>query len=245
MSKTIIRWALKSDVGMVRRANQDSGMANGRLFVVADGMGGHSGGEVASAITVDHFKDVGRVATIDELRQAVVDANSLIRARGAQDPELDGMGTTVVAIAVLPTTEPAGPLHLGAANVGDSRLYMLADGQLSQVSTDHSLVDELVRAGQITEAQAVIHPQRNVVTRALGASDDVDVDTWVLRSQVGQRYLLCSDGLVNEVSNDYITSVLTEMADPKDAARALIERANSSGGRDNITVLVVDIVESG
>ena len=177
MTTTMIRWAHKTDVGMVRRGNQDSAMANGNLFVVADGMGGHQGGEVASSITTGHFIDVGSIDTVGELEQAIIDANDMIRARGAADPDLDGMGTTVVAIAVLPAEEPGGPLHFGAANVGDSRLYLYENDELTQVSQDHSLVNELVLAGQITEAEAARHPQRNVVTRALGADKRVNVDT--------------------------------------------------------------------
>ena len=242
--KTTIRWGHQTDVGRVRRANQDSVMANGRLFVVADGMGGHQGGEVASGITTTHFIELGGVETVEQLEQAVVDANTKIRERGAIEKDLDGMGTTLVAIAVLPTEEPGGPLHFAAANVGDSRLYVLENGSLRQVSVDHSLVEELVRAGQITEQQALRHPQRNVVTRALGADSKVNVDTWVIRSQVGQRYLLCSDGLVNEVSNDEVTGVLKGTPSPADAAAELVTHANSAGGRDNISVLIVDIVES-
>lgn len=241
MSTTVIRWGLKTDVGMVRRVNQDSVMANGSLFVVADGMGGHRGGEVASGITVGHFTDVGRVTSIDELRDGVVNANTMIRERAASDPDLGGMGTTVVAIAVLPRSIPGEPVHLGVANVGDSRVYVYENDELVQLSTDHSLVDELVRAGQLTEAEAVNHPQRNVVTRALGADHSVDVDTWVIPTQPGQRYLLCSDGLVNEVANDDVGAVLAETGDPEAAAIKLVEMANTSGGRDNISVLIVDI----
>lgn len=220
-------------------------MANGNLFVVADGMGGHQGGEVASGITTNHFVDLGEVDSVEQLEQAVVDANERIRERGSKQSDLDGMGTTVVAIAVLPTEEPGGPLYFAAANVGDSRLYVFENEVLQQVSVDHSLVEELVRAGQITTHEAQRHPQRNVVTRALGADSDVEVDTWVLRSQVGQRYLLCSDGLVNEVSNDDVRAVLKNTPSPSDAAAELVKQANGAGGRDNISVLIVDVVESG
>ena len=244
MMKTMIRWAYQTDVGMVRRANQDAVMSNGNLFVVADGMGGHQGGEVASGITTEHFLDLGEVATVEQLEQAVIDANTKIRERGAAEKGLDGMGTTVVAIAVLPTNEPGGPLHLAAANVGDSRLYLLENETLRQVSIDHSLVEELVRAGQLTEHEALRHPQRNVVTRALGADSNVDVDTWVLRAQVGQRYLLCSDGLVNEVPNGEVSKVLANTADPQEAVGILVDKANEAGGRDNISVLIIDVVES-
>lgn len=244
MKKTMIRWAHHTDVGMVRRANQDAVMANGNLFVVADGMGGHQGGEVASGITTEHFFALGAVESVEQLEQAVIDANAKIRKRGATQANLDGMGTTVVAVAVLPTEDPGGPLHFAAANVGDSRLYLLENGTFTQVSVDHSLVDELVRAGQLTAQEALRHPQRNVVTRALGADTEVDVDTWVLRSQVGQRYLLCSDGLVNEVSNSEMAKVLTDTADPQQAAAILVDKANQAGGRDNISVLIIDVVES-
>ena len=244
MTTTMIRWAHKTDVGMVRRNNQDSAMANGDLFVVADGMGGHQGGEVASKITTGHFIDVGSIESVEALEQAVIDANELIRARGAADPSLDGMGTTVVAIAVLPTEEAGGSLHFGAANVGDSRLYLFENDTLTQVSRDHSLVDELVRAGQITQIEAARHPQRNVVTRALGADAKVEVDTWTIRSQFGQRYLLCSDGLVNEVTNDQLVDVLRGTEDTEEAVSTLVDMANRAGGRDNVTVLLVDVVES-
>ena len=243
--KTTIRWGYQTDVGMVRRVNQDAVMANGNVFVVADGMGGHQGGEVASDITTTYFAEMGEVTTVEQLEKAVVTANAKIRERGATQSNLDGMGTTVVAIAVLPPDEPGGPLHFAAANVGDSRLYLLEDGALRQVSVDHSLVEELVRAGQITAKEAEHHPQRNVVTRALGADRTVEVDTWVLRSQVGQRYLLCSDGLVNEVPNAEVIAVLQDTPSPKEAADKLVELANKAGGRDNTSVLIVDVVESG
>lgn len=241
MSTTVIKWGLKSDVGRVRRANQDAVMANGSLFVVADGMGGHQGGEVASEITTGHFTNLGQVRSIDELSDEVTNAHEMIRARASIDPALSGMGTTVVAMAVLPVESASDPVQLGLANVGDSRVYMYQDGELEQVSVDHSLVDELVRAGQLTPEEARSHPQRNVVTRALGADMAVEVDTWVLPALPGQRYLLCSDGLINEVANPAVQEVLAEMSDPETAASELVELANESGGRDNISVLIVDI----
>lgn len=244
MSKTGLRWGLRTDVGMVRQINQDSVMANGTLFAVADGMGGHRGGEVASEIAAGHFRVLERVRTLDELEQAVVSANEMIRARAAADPDLIGMGTTLVAMGVLPLPKPTAPLHLGAINVGDSRLYLYESGALSQVTIDHSLVGELTRAGQLTEEEAARHPQRNVVTRALGAEADVAVDTWRIPARLGQRYLLCSDGLVNEVGDHEISEVLAEMDDPELAARQLVDLANQSGGRDNITVLIVDVVDA-
>ncbi len=244
MSKTGLRWGLSTDVGMVRQVNQDAVMANGNLFAVADGMGGHRGGEVASEIAAGHFRVVEQIASIAELEEAVVAANEMIRAQAAADPDLTGMGTTIVALGILPIAEPDAPLEIGAVNVGDSRLYLFENEKLSQVSVDHSLVGELTRAGQLTEEEAARHPQRNVVTRALGAESTVAVDSWVMPARLGQRYLLCSDGLVNEVSNDLVASVLTEVADPEAAANRLTELANQSGGRDNITVLIVDVVDA-
>jgi serine/threonine protein phosphatase PrpC len=244
MSTTGLRWGLISDVGMVRQANQDTAMANGSLFVVADGMGGHRGGEVAAGITSGYFTNTESISSVEELHDVVVAANDLIREKGASDPDLGGMGTTVVAMGVLPTSSSDDALKFAAANVGDSRLYLFEDGVLNQISVDHSLVAELTRAGQITAEEAARHPQRNVVTRALGAERDVKVDTWELPARLGQRYLLCSDGLVNEVADAVIGKILSSIDDPAEAAKQLVDRANASGGRDNITVLILDIVDS-
>ncbi len=244
MSTTGLRWGLITDVGVVRQANQDAAMANGSLFVVADGMGGHRGGEVASGITTVHFNSTESVGSVQELHDAVHAANELIRARGEKDPDLTNMGTTVVAMGVLPTSEADETLRFAAANVGDSRLYLFENGELQQISRDHSLVAELARAGQITEEEAATHPQRNVVTRALGPESDVEVDTWELPARLGQRYLLCSDGLINEVSDATISEKLGSIDDPAAVAKTLVDLANESGGRDNITVLILDVVEA-
>ncbi len=244
MKQTMLSWGLKTDVGRVRKANQDAVSADGSIFVVADGMGGHQGGEEASAIAVGSILNSGPVETVEELADAVSKANELIRAKGAVVPELGGMGTTVVAMCVLPAESTGGALHLGAVNVGDSRLYRYENEQLEQVSLDHSLVGELERAGQITADEAARHPQRNVVTRALGADDDVEIDTWEIPARVGQRYLLCSDGLVNEVADEQIRSELAEMNAPDKSASNLVQAAISAGGRDNITVLILDVLEN-
>jgi protein phosphatase len=217
-------------------------MANGALFAVADGMGGHRGGEVASDIAAGHFRIQEAVATIEELTEAVSEANALIRARAAIDPSLNGMGTTMVALARIPSDDVE--LQLGAANVGDSRMYRLQDGELEQLTQDHSLVAELARAGQITEKDAAKHPQRNVLTRALGVDDSVAVDSWVFAGEIGQRYLLCSDGLINEVSDQEIGAVMRNVEEPAEVATKLVDMANWSGGRDNTTVLVVDVVDA-
>jgi len=237
-----LRWGLHSDVGQVRQVNQDSAMANGRLFVVADGMGGHQGGEVASDIAAGHFRLLEAVPSVEELASGVAAANEMIRARASVDPNLTGMGTTLVALAL--TADVDGQIQLAAANVGDSRMYRMVDGALEQVSQDHSLVGELVRAGQLTPEEAREHPQRNVVTRALGVDDTVNVDSWVFPGQLGERYLLCSDGLVDEVVDPDIAAAMQSIDQPADVARALVDMANRAGGRDNVTVLVVDVVEA-
>lgn len=239
MSPPTLRWGLRTDVGRLRRINQDAALANGMLFVVADGMGGHRGGEVASEIAVAHFTGRGSVGSIDELADAVAEANRQIRARSDTDPSLRGMGTTVVALAVLTDGDDAGTF--AAVNVGDSRIYRLAEGTLTQLTDDHSLVAELTRSGQITEAEAAHHPQRNVLTRALGVDSAIDVDRWMFPVEVGDRYLLCSDGLINEVSDVAIEQILRQADEPAQAAERLVDMANASGGRDNITVVVVDV----
>ena len=241
MNYTELTWGLMTDVGRVRKANQDAVMANGSLFVVADGMGGHQGGEEASRIAVGALSTLGSVPTTDALADGVAHANMLIREKGGVVPELGGMGTTLVAMGVLPAASTDGELYLGAVNVGDSRLYLFEDGTLEQLSLDHSLVGELERAGQITSEQAARHPQRNVVTRALGADDEIEVDTWTIPARDGQRFLMCSDGLVNEVSDDEIRRELEAIGDPAEAAAKLVAAANNSGGRDNITVLILDV----
>ncbi|NNK92479.1 MAG: Stp1/IreP family PP2C-type Ser/Thr phosphatase [Acidimicrobiia bacterium] len=241
MSSLTLRWGLRTDIGRTRRINQDAAMANGDLFVVADGMGGHRGGEVASDIAVGHFRTRASVPDVDELTEAVVEANRQIRARADLDPSLRGMGTTVVALATVVDT--VGPPSFAAANVGDSRIYRLDAEGLTQLTEDHSLVAELTRAGQITEVEAAHHPKRNVLTRALGVDDHVAVDRWLFPIEAGDRYLLCSDGLINEVSDLAIEHILRQAPEPVQAAERLVDMANASGGRDNITVVVVDVDE--
>jgi protein phosphatase len=227
-----------SDVGRVRAANEDNLLARDGLFVVADGMGGHSGGEVASSIAVEVMGRVGDEPAIEDLVDQVRRANDEIIGRAGGDPSLSGMGTTLCAVARLSPTIGG----LGLVNVGDSRIYLFADGALTQISEDHSLVETLIREGQLRPEDASEHPHRNVVTRALGISDELPVDSWHLRAGRGARLLLCSDGLVGEVGDERIEAVLSEVGSPGDAARDLVDLANGSGGRDNITVIVVDVV---
>ncbi len=224
--------------GKVRRSNQDQLLANDPMFAVADGMGGHMGGEVASAIAVDALAVAATVDTIDDLIARVEEINTEIINRGRLEPELKGMGTTVT---ILTNLQQSRPDRLGIANVGDSRLYRVVDDGLYQHTEDHSLVESLVRNGHLTRAEAAVHPQRNIVTRALGIDKRVLVDAWELVPVVGDRYLLCSDGLFNEVHEDEIHEILTSTGPAQEAADELVERSVATGGRDNITVIVVDI----
>lgn len=233
-----------SDVGQHRANNQDSMLVGERVFVVADGMGGHQGGEVASAIAVDR---IGRLApsgdtTTDELVGLVREANDAVFTRSSEDPSLSGMGTTVVATAVVVED---GEERVAIVNVGDSRAYRLTNGHLEQVSEDHSLVGEMVRDGRLSSEQAHDHPQKNIVTRAIGIEPAVEVDEFQLLPHAGDRYLLCSDGLTDEVSEEEIASVLRTIDDPEQAATDLVRRANENGGRDNVTVVIVDVVDDG
>ena len=227
-----------SAVGRVRAINQDDFGAGDDLFVLADGMGGHRGGEVASAEAV-----AGVLGSFDErtrvgLARAVDRANQAVFGRAAGDVDLFGMGTTLCALAL---ARSEGGDVLAVANVGDSRVYRYGDGRLTQVSDDHSLVADLVRAGDLTEEEAARHPQRNILTRALGIESALSVDTWELPIQADDRYLLCSDGLFNEIDDDRIAALLAGHDNPELTAATLVLAAVDAGGHDNVTALVVDI----
>lgn len=227
-----------SAVGRVRAINQDDFGAGDDLFVLADGMGGHRGGEVASAEAV-----AGVLGSFDErtragLARAVDRANQAVFGRAAGDVDLFGMGTTLCALAL---ARSEGGDVLAVANVGDSRVYRYGDGRLTQVSDDHSLVADLVRAGDLTEEEAARHPQRNILTRALGIESALSVDTWELPIQADDRYLLCSDGLFNEIDDDRIAALLAGHDNPELTAATLVRAAVEAGGHDNVTALVVDI----
>lgn len=241
---TALRAGGASDVGQIRAVNQDSMRVGPRIFVVADGMGGHQGGEVASAMAIEAFDGGEQLATVtvNEIVSRVQEANESVFERSAEDPALSGMGTTLVAIALVVAE---GEDRLAIVNVGDSRAYRLTGGQLEQVSDDHSLVGDMVREGRITKDQAREHPQKNIVTRAVGIDRQIEVDDFQLLPRKGDRYLLCSDGLTDEVTDDDIAGVLRTVDDPDAAAQSLVDMANEHGGRDNITVLIVDVVDDG
>jgi protein phosphatase len=236
---TSFAWGAATDVGRVRHINQDSLVARFGLYAVADGMGGHTAGEVAAEIAVEVFETHGAIVSTQDLIQAVHAMNAAIMERADAEPELSGMGTTLCALALVVNGEQE---RLALANVGDSRIYVYAGDELQQLTEDHSLVAQLVRDGTLTESQADRHPQRNVLTRALGIDPDVAVDAWEVLPFAGDRFVLCSDGLSNELTDDQIAAVLRRLADPQEAANELVRLANENGGRDNITVVVVDII---
>jgi serine/threonine protein phosphatase PrpC len=229
-------------VGQVRPANEDALLVIDDLVAVADGMGGHQAGEVASAETVEVLSGAVGERSLEDLVIAVQRANRQVHARAASDDELRGMGTTVCVAGLV---RYDGADEVAVLNVGDSRVYLLADGELSRLTEDHSLVEALVREGRLTEAEAEVHPQRNVLTRALGVEPLVVVDAWLLAPADGDRLLLCSDGLFNELSEQRIAELLSAGEEPELTARRLAAEAESAGGRDNISVVVVDLVDTG
>lgn len=241
---TVLRAGSATHVGMVRSNNQDRPLvvAEHALYGVADGMGGHQGGEVASELAVALTAEHATEPSLASLKEAVRLANRAIFEKAGSDRDLHGMGTTLVAIQVV--DGPDGD-EIAWVNVGDSRVYLYRDDRLIQLSFDHSLVEDLVRDGQLTEDEAAVHPQRNIITRALGIDLDVDVDGSTVLPYTGDRFLLSSDGLFNEVSSDQMSSVLRRLEDPDEAAAELVRLANEGGGRDNITVVVVDVVDDG
>ena len=238
-----LAYAGATHTGMVREANEDSYVVEPMVFAVADGMGGHAAGEVASEIAADRLRSRLKdgAASVDLMVASVVEANAAIFQAAHSDSSQRGMGTTVVALAAL--VDPAFPTRLVLANVGDSRAYLFRDGVLKRLSVDHSYVQELVSTGHITEQEARTHPRRNIVTRALGIEPTVKVDTWVLPLVRGDRYLLCSDGLVDEVDDLDISVILEQEADQQAAADRLIAAANDNGGHDNTSVIVIDVLE--
>lgn len=237
---TRFAWGAASDTGRVRQANEDSFLTVDGLFAVADGMGGHQAGEVASHLALESLQAGFTAAGTDVLVRSVEDANRILVERSTADPELAGMGTTLVAMALV---EASGRDAIGVVNVGDSRLYLLSDGNLAQITEDHSLVATMERQGRLTAAEAAVHPQRNILTRALGIDGTVLVDSWEILPVIGDRYLICSDGLFNEVDESRIAATLRRLADPNEASRELIRLANEGGGRDNITCVIVDVVD--
>jgi serine/threonine protein phosphatase PrpC len=233
-----------TDTGNLRGQNEDAHIAEQNLFAVADGMGGHNAGEVASAMAIEHLRGIALsgVSSAEAFAQVVRDLNSAIYASATSTTDQRGMGTTLTAAALLaPTDNMDQPSQIVIANVGDSRTYLLRSGELRQMSVDHSYVQELVTEGLLTVDEARTHPRRNIVTRALGIDEQVSVDTWTIPMFDGDRFMLCSDGLVDEVPLDEITELMREHSAPQLIAERLVTAAKRHGGRDNITVIVVDV----
>ena len=234
------RAAGQTDTGRKRRRNEDAFVCDPPLFAIADGMGGAQAGELASRLAAAAIEEAAAAVSDKEGVVGVVrTANARIFQRSLQDPGVAGMGTTATVALV---DERAGALSV--AHVGDSRAYRFRDGTLEQLTTDHSLVGELVRSGRLTEDEAAVHPHRSVITRALGTEAEVDVDTLTVDLRPGDLVLLCSDGLSAMVRDDEIARLLGAAdGDPHRAAEALIGAANAAGGEDNVTVVLFEVVE--
>lgn len=242
MTFLAFHYAARTDVGLTRANNQDSGYAGPHLLLVADGMGGAAGGDIASSIAVGRLaalddEALGPDEALDELKAAISEAHEQIVGRARNDPELSGLGTTVTALLRSGST-------LAMAHIGDSRAYLLRDGSLDQVTSDHTFVQHLVDTGRLSVADAESHPKRNLILRVLGDIDaNVPVDISVRETRPGDRWMLCSDGLSGVVSRDTILATMLEVEDPGDCADALVALSLAAGAPDNVTCIIGDIVD--
>jgi len=239
MTNLALRFAGRSEIGLVRRNNEDSGYAATDIAVVADGMGGHEAGELASAATIASVVNAAKLATeadevLAHLSDAVITAGEYIADVVAANRELTGMGTTMTAVAIRGE-------RLAVAHVGDSRAYILREGEFQQITKDHTFVQTLVDAGEITKAEAAVHPRRNLMMRAIDGIHAVDVDLSVREAKIGDRLLLCSDGLCGVVAEEEIRIALSA-TDLTSAVTELIDNAIAAGAPDNVTVIVADVV---
>jgi len=234
-----------TETGRVRSKNQDYLFTTDQkigplsnLFLVADGMGGHNAGEYASEYAVRAVVEAIRNSTIQEpiaaLEQAITSANQRVYDEAQADPEKKGMGTTMVAATFLDG-------HLYIANVGDSRLYVATNQDLRQITRDHSLVEELVREGNLPESEAKVHPRKNMITRAVGAEEKVRTDFFDVEIRKGDQILLCTDGLTNMVPNEYMADIVFTTESIEEKAKKLVNMAEENGGRDNITVILIEM----
>jgi protein phosphatase len=230
-----------TDAGRHRSRNEDAYLADPRLFAVADGMGGHAAGDVASQLAIDALQSIAHapVVTADAILGAIAAADREITQRGSASA--NGMGTTVCGIGVLGT--PGHSQQFFVFNVGDSRSYQLRDGVLLQLTHDHSVVQTLIDSGSITESEAEIHPERHVITSSLGTGGTPTVDWWYVAPQPGDRFLITSDGLIRELDRAEVQGVLAADSDPQSIADILVAEALTAGGRDNITVVVVEVTD--
>jgi PPM family protein phosphatase len=237
-----LRYSIRSDVGLLREGNEDSAYAGPHLLAIADGMGGHAAGEVASAVAISALapldQDMPASELLDSLAQAVAEANGTLHEMSVADPSVEGMGTTLTALLW------SGP-KVAVCHIGDSRAYLLRDGDLVQITRDHTLVQSLVDEGRLTPEAAAVHPQRSLVMRALQSSTDAEPDLAMREGRLGDRYLLCSDGLSDVVSEETLHKTLIQLTDLDEAVQQLIELAIRSGGPDNITCVLADVVDTG
>jgi len=235
------RFASGTDTGVVRQVNQDALYVDDSLVVVADGMGGHAAGEVASAMTIDIVaKAFKEQPTLDGLEKSIERANTEVLADAKANPSRYGMGTTVIAVGLVSEGAKTVPTLF---HVGDSRAYQIREGAIRQLSQDHSVVEEWVRLGKLTPEEATVHPKRHQLTRAIGVEDRLNVDVLSLSVQKGDRVLLCSDGLTNELTDEQIARTVSSESDLNRAVASLIAQANANGGRDNISVAIVEFDE--
>ena len=234
-----IGWGSATDCGRVREVNEDALLATPPLFVVADGMGGHAAGEVASRLALASFASLAgeESISVQDALEALAAGNQSILDGAAAHPEWAGMGTTVAGLALV---HAAGEEHWMVFNVGDSRVYRLAGGQLTQLTVDHSEVEELLQRGMMRREEALGYAGRNVITRSLGTVPAPVPDSWIFPPVDGERFLVCSDGLTREIDDTEIADCLLHLADPEAAAAELVQRAVRAGGHDNVTVIVVD-----
>ncbi|PKW27941.1 PP2C family protein-serine/threonine phosphatase [Phycicoccus duodecadis] len=239
-SSMLVRAAAATDVGKVREHNEDSILAGTRVFAVADGMGGHAAGEVASKIVVEALTELEDHPPTrpEDVAEALREANRRILRAQAEHPELRGMGTTATGVTVVDT---GGREHWVVFNVGDSRVYRVADHRMHQVTRDHSEVRELLDAGLLEPSEVAGHPLRNVITRSLGTDPGPEIDVWMLAPTPGERFVICSDGLSGELEDRDIMLLARQHADPQRAADELVAAAVRAGGRDNVSVVVVSV----
>jgi protein phosphatase len=235
----VTEFGVATDTGNLRTRNEDSALTQAPIFAVADGMGGHAAGDVASVVVVSRLSELAGRAELNpqHVREQIAQANRDILEHVRQDEDHAGMGTTITGMCLVTV---GGVPHWVVFNVGDSRVYRYADGALAMLTVDHSEVAELVAAGALEPAEADGYPRRNIVTRALGTDPAPELDLWLLPPVEGDRFLICSDGLTSELSDEQIAMVLAEQPVAQDAAERLVHCAITAGGHDNITVVVVD-----
>lgn len=241
---TVPRWGAKTHRGQIRELNEDAFLASPPVFLVADGMGGHAAGEIASRIAIEAFEQLAGKPFLEvpEVLALLEHINSSILDTASNDASMDSMGTTLTGLILV---RVGGLDHWMVLNIGDSRTYRMSTSEFAQITTDHSEVQELVAAGTLTKEEALSYPHKNVITRALGSLPAPQADTWIFPRNSSERFILCSDGLTNELDDQGILELAATYSDPEELATRLVQAANDAGGRDNITVIVVVVDNDG